>query len=756
MPKSQTPKNRDENDVAEDLVKEQRRLLSKFRRTITAFKKDSQPWYDECDRIVRLYEGGAYKSQKRPVFNVLWSNVQTLLSTVFTRLPKVVCERRFKDKDPVGRLASKILERAVQFSISQEENDLYFALNESLRDRLLGGLGINWVRYEPFFEEVVDEATQTSREEEVGTPIERISFEEARTDYIHPKDFGWNSSARTWGEVRAVWKRVRVSKQRLKELFPEKWDSVPLDAYDHTTPPGYKIEGTEIEPKADVIEFWDKETKTVYWFSEGGGDEFLKIVEDPLRLKHFFPIPRPLLATLTGRKLFPTPDYVIYQDLAVQLDDVIRRAGELTRMVRLTGVHAASINENLEQLRTAPDGFTIPLLAWDSFKQAGGFQGVMQWIPIADVANSLKELEQRAVSIQQKIDLITGMSDIIRGGSNPYETKGAQQIKDKWATSKVTDRQHDMVRYIKDLVVLKGEVLCKHFQDSSLFLMSGVDSFTEEEQSLIPQSLMLLRDDNLRTFKLDVETDSTIAIDEAEDKASRMEAINAIANLIQQTSQMLQVNPAWEPLSMQLIQFGIRGYRAAREFEGFIQAAIDDMDAKKRAAEQQPPAPPPPDPAQMELEQKGQIAQAEIQLKQQIAQAEQQVAQFIAQSETQIKQMKLQSDRELKEAKLQMQAQAQAQKMQLDMQAKQIELQQNAESMVKGNDAMLKANEQVMQALQKVIMLLECKPEKEEKEERELPPIIVNVDANKGSTKKIVKLSSGASGTIEEVPTANG
>jgi hypothetical protein len=39
-------------------------------------------------------------------FNILWSNVQTLLPALFAKSPKPVVERRYLDRDDVGRTAA--------------------------------------------------------------------------------------------------------------------------------------------------------------------------------------------------------------------------------------------------------------------------------------------------------------------------------------------------------------------------------------------------------------------------------------------------------------------------------------------------------------------------------------------------------------------------------------------------------------------------------------------------------------------------
>ena len=128
--------------------------LEKFRKLLVAFRKDSETWVNQRDKVEKVYMGKPVRGVRGNTYNTLWSNTQVLVATCFSRIPKVVCERRFKDKDPLGLLAAKLQERAVSFSLSAEEDEFYYAVNDCVRDRFLGGLGVAWVRYEPYFEEV--------------------------------------------------------------------------------------------------------------------------------------------------------------------------------------------------------------------------------------------------------------------------------------------------------------------------------------------------------------------------------------------------------------------------------------------------------------------------------------------------------------------------------------------------------------------------------------------------------------------------
>ena len=151
-----------------------------------------------------------------------------------------VVERRNKDKDPIARVASKILERARRYSLSFESDNFDEVMRLSLLDRLLSGLGAACVYYKPYLKSEGEN--------------ESVYFAEIQTHYIHYTDFGFTPTARVWSEVTEAWKRCYFNKTELKERFPEIWNEIPLDASAKRNPFDDDIE--ETEDKALVYEFW--------------------------------------------------------------------------------------------------------------------------------------------------------------------------------------------------------------------------------------------------------------------------------------------------------------------------------------------------------------------------------------------------------------------------------------------------------------------------------------------------------------------
>ena len=54
--------------------------------------------------------------------------------------------------------------------------------------------------------------------------------------------------------------------------------------------------------------------------------------------------------------------------------------------------------------------------------------------------------------IIEDIYQIMGMSDIMRGATDPNETLGAQQLKTQYGSTRIRDKQQEMVRLARDLV----------------------------------------------------------------------------------------------------------------------------------------------------------------------------------------------------------------------------------------------------------------------------------------------------------------
>ena len=603
-------------------------VLEKWLNTIGAYDTEFKKWEARSNKIVKRYrDDNRISSTNDSVrFNILWSNIQALTPAVYSKLPTADVRRRFGDNDQVGRVASQLLERAIDFEI-EHYPDFRSMMTNVVRDRFLGGRGTAWVRYEPHIKQqsVPDDGLQITEDADDEEVPEEIEYECAPSDYVHWKDFG-HSIARTWEEVTCVWRWVYMTKESLAERFGEKEaKKIPLDCGAKTLN-SYNQTSKEYN-RAKICELWDKESGKVYWFSKNSRN-IIDERDDPLGLEGFFPCSIPLYSTLTSDSLIPIPDYVLYQDQATELDIIADRIDGLIKALRVRGVYDAS-QPALQRLLTEGDNNTlIPVDKWMAFSEKGGLQGSIQLLPLEVIAQTLINLYAAHKNVTDQIYEITGISDIIRGQTSASETATAQQIKGQYAGLRLRSLQEEVALFASSIIKLKAQIMCKHFQPETILNYAAASQMSEADKQLIPQALQLL-ENPLYNFRIDIEADSLVQIDENQNKQDRIEFIAAFGGFITQAMPVVQSVPELAPMIIEIMKFGVGGFKQAKSIEGTINSAMEQLKAN-----QQQPKEPQPDPEQMKLQAHTQIEQAKMQLEQAKLQTDIQIEQMKAEMST--------------------------------------------------------------------------------------------------------------------------
>ena len=644
--------------------------------TIAQYDKSFREWEARVPRILKRYrDDSRTRNNPNARFNILWSNVQVLQPAVFARLPRPDVSRRFRDNDPIARVASLMLERALEYEIEHYQ-DYGSAMKNAVLDRLLGGRGTAWIRYEPHIvgeeNEVGDglagqmpddglQITEDADESETENAQllesqERIEYECAPVDYVNWRDFG-HSVARTWEEVTAVWRKVYMSRQALIDRFGEELgNKIPLD----TKPESDKWATKQVVAEhfqACVYEIWDKEQGKVFWISKSMG-EILDERDDPLQLEGFFPCPKPLYATLTTDSLEPIPDFVLYQDQAKQLDTLADRIDGFINALKVRGVYDASEPSLARLFSEGENNALIPVKNWAAFAEKQGMKGAIDLVDITPIAQGLMMAYQAMEQVKGQIYEIMGIADIQRGQTDPNETLGAQIIKSNNAAGRLKTMQHAVVDFATSLLSIKAQIICKHFTDDTILKISGAAQLSPQDQQLIPQALQLLKDEPAKNFRIEVTSDSMIYQDEQQEKADRIEFLKAVTGFMQGAVPMAQSVPEFAPVLMEMLKFGVTAFKAGKSLEGLIDETADKYRNQVKAMEGQPKPPP-----------------LEIQKIQAQAQAKAQELQAQAQLEMQ----KLQATNELEKAKQEYQAQENQLKFQLEEQRNAQQIQMEAE-----------------------------------------------------------------------------
>ena len=643
------------------------KLLSSVHNYNAEFKK----WEARTTKIIRRYRDdqgtGTGMANEAARFNILWSNVQTLIPAVYARMPKADVSRRFGDNDPVGRVASLLIERALDYEI-EHYPDFRSSMRHAVEDRFLGGRGVSWVRYDPHIkqQDVPEDGYQITEDIEKGESSdtegdifnqtagtdgapEEIDYECAPTDYVHWRDFG-HSCARTWEEVTQVWRWVYMSKDAVTERFGKKIArKIPFNS----SPDGLTKYGqaSKTNDKAKICELWDKETAKVYWLMENWVD-LLDERDDPLGLEGFFPCAKPLYATTTSDSLVPVPDFILYQDQANELDILTDRIDGLVKSLRVRGVYDAS-QPALQRLLTEGDNNTlIPVDKWMAFSEKGGLRGSIDLLPIETLASALINCYQAQANIKGQIYEITGISDILRGAGAASESATAQQLKGQYAGLRLRAMQESVSLFASELLRLKAQIICTKFQPETILRLAAADQMSPADKQMIPQALQLMQDSPLRSFRIQVAADSLVQLDETQNKQDRVEFMTAFSNFLREAVPAGQASPEMVPMLMDMMKFGIGGFKQAQAVEGSINAALEQMVAATAQKAQNPQ----PNPEMV----KAQVAEKTAQMK---VQADVQSQQARAQADMQIEQMKMQMEAQLETQRQQHEAQLKMQEL---------------------------------------------------------------------------------------------
>ncbi|NZD53530.1 hypothetical protein [Rhizobium leguminosarum] len=602
-------------------------------------------WIDRCTKIEKIYlqQADQANAAKRR-FPMLWANISVLQPAVYARVPQPVVERRFKDSQPVARMASELVERNLAFTADDADLD---SLMRAVRDDfLLCARGTVWLRYEADFEpldigvEPSNAPALDMQGDDGGPTPEQITDERVCIDYVHWSDF-LHSPARRWKDVTWVARRVPMTDEEFDKRFPEGRESLAANGAgsNHGT---NQTERAQNEGKTYVWEIWCKSENYTVWIAEGS-PVALEVSEPPLKLTRFFPCPRPAFGTLSTSSLIPVPDYVYYQQQCDEIDMLTKRVNKLTDQLRLKIFYPSgdgSVSPAIEKaMRPENDTVMVPIPEWAAFTDKGGSNAIVT-LPIDEVQKVIVACIEVRKQLVEDVYQITGISDIVRGDTQASETATAQRIKSQWGSIRIRDRQAELARFARDIVNLAGEIICDQFQPETLMLVSGIQLPTAAqkqqvemqmqqqmaqqqaamraqqmgqsapppqppqippevqkmmEQPTIDEVVQLLRNDSVRGFRIDIETDSTIEPDEDAEKQRRMEFVQMVGGFMQQAGAIAQQTPMLVPVMVETLLFAARGFRAGRQLEN----TLEQVGAQLSQSATAPKPPPEPTPEQM-------------------------------------------------------------------------------------------------------------------------------------------------------------
>lgn len=666
-------------------------------------EKAFEPYQVRCSNIDKLYgdlKDLAKESRDREL-KVFWANLEVLRPSIYQRPPQPVVMPRHSDTGEIPRRAAEMMERALEFDV--EADDLHETLKQVRDDLALKARGVIWV---------LDNGS---------------AIHVCRNDFRH-------EPGRKWQEVGWVARCAYIDKAEGRKRFGAAFKDAQAQEIGKDDATDHKYQSTD--KKVPVWEIWSKTERKVIWVTEGV-DVILDESEPLIDVKGFFPCPKPAFGTLQPDTLLPVPDVLYYRDQLDEINTLTRRISALSESIRMKGFYSAGTPEIGDAIETAmkrvdDKAIMVPI---SNFAALGGaaLKDSIIWLPVSEIAQVIEQLVALRRQLIEDVYEITGLSDIMRGVTDAQETLGAQNLKAQFGSIRVREKQNELVRVAVEALRIKAEIFAETFPVEELAAMASMRLPTQQQieeqigqiqaraeqaaqqmgQQVPPEQLQqaaqqiqaqiqklqqqvtvekidqLLKDQRLRPFTLEVETDSTIAPNEDAEKQNRIDMLTAIGGFMGQALPLIDAKPQAAEMVGEMLRFGVGAFRSSREMGQVIDDFVDQL--KQGGAQQGEQA----NPAEM----------AKVQIEQQKAQAEAQMKQ----AELQLRQQELQ-------AKVQ-EAQANARTRQYDAQVtasiKQFELSLKAQELgIKQDDQKLKQQQAEIQAL---LDVEELKLEKEQK-----------------------------------------
>ena len=183
----------------------------------------------------------------------------------------------------------------------------------------------------------------------------------------------------------------------------------------------------------------------------------------------------------------------------------------------------------------------------------------------------------------------------------------------------------------------------------------------------------ILRSDQRRGYKVDIETDGTNAMDSEVEKQQRIEFLTAMGAFMEKTLMGVREVPPLATLAKELATFAVGAFPVGRTLEEAFDDAFEQIEGMAKAAMAKGP---PKDPEQQKLEAELQFRQADMAFKAKEAEQDRQVKQAEFAHSAKLKEMELQHSIKLEEFKAQNEARLAEMKLAQEQQFKQAEFQQ--------------------------------------------------------------------------------
>jgi hypothetical protein len=404
--------------------------------------------------------------------------------------------------------------------------------------------------------------------------------------------------------------------------------------------------------------------------------------------------------------LVPVCPYTIYRDLLEELNQVSTRIVRLVKQLRPRAGYVGTMPD-VKAWTEAGDGEIVPLTATDPMLSAGAIDvnRWLAWFPLEPTVLAIRQLlEQRAVLVQT-IQEVTGMSDIMRGSTDPRETAKAQQLKSQFGSVRIRAMQAEVARHVCDTFRLKAQIIGKHFEWDVISAVTGIKLLPKAQkqaamamaqqnpqmaqqiaaqnpemakmvQAPSVEEVMELLRGGMMDYRIDIETDSTIRADLMRNQEQMSMFLQGTSQYLQAIGPMVKEQAIPKEAAVELYIAFTRQFQLGKSAEDALEKLAHSPTQPKQEGDDGKAA------AQAAVQTAKIKAEADYRLTKGDAWAKHQIEQAKIQSQQQIETLKIQSNEKIEMLKAQLK-QAELQLNAQDIQMKDVRERETAAAQIK-------------------------------------------------------------------------
>lgn len=710
------------------------RFSSEYWKTeITQAEERSKKFIEAAEESIRVYNAqkhvGILNDTERRL-NSWWYCINTLVPAYFSSTPKAEVSLRKRTGGTIEEITAVGLERNTQYCMDCDFSFDDIGYNYALQ-LLLTGRSVSWARYEVELEEdemeiALFKAPDGSLIDDKGQPftgdiseskpgpgglvlvkvkVPQKNEESAVLDVVQYNDY-FCSDARNETEVEWRARRAYLTRAEAEDLFGQEIaDKLHYDAYPDKDKKDWRRSEDRYEGKAEIFEIWCEEAYKVYWGHRGSDKFIIKESEPPIDFEDFYPC-AVICQNLDPDSVIPVSDYTHVKDQILEVERLTTRIHAVTQAVRTNSLYDASLGLQVEQLMIG-DLKMIPVQNWPSYKSRGGLQAGIETMDIGAYVSALQTLQAARQQALDQLYETLKVSDLLRGTSEQYKSATANRLESQWSSLGLVVRQNMFAKFISKSIEKLATIVATQFDPERFFDVADIDRMIisllpppppppapgpDGQVPMVPPSpdpqlqitaikqqiIDLLRSDDRLMYRIQIASDSMVAIDQAQEQQEGAQLMSTCGDFFNQMRSLIEQYPPLLEFSIQLFQNVIKRFKSGKELDGIFTKALTQVGEIAKAKEEAAKQPPPPDPIVQEMQGRMQIAQMEAQARMQATQMQMQDAHEKNMLALQELQMKMQKE------------QLAAQQSVQEMQMKQYSIEQDAA--LRQQELQIKAN----------------------------------------------------------------